>query len=76
MKIPKRWKDSWKMLSQQAFATAAALQVVWLSLDETQISSLPDGAIQILTLIIVVCGVIGRLYEDDSSEGGDEEGEA
>ena len=68
MKIIKQWKKSWKIFSQQAFTTAAALQIFWLSLDETQIEAIPDGGVQILTLLIVVLGVIGRLVEQDLGE--------
>lgn len=56
-------KNWWRMFSQWAFMAAGALQGAWLYLDEAQRQMLPDGAVNVVTVTVVVLGFIGRLID-------------
>ena len=63
VKLIPEWKRWYRMFSQWAFVAAGALQGVWLTLDEAQKQTLPDGAVNVVTGIVVVLGFVGRLID-------------
>lgn len=63
VKLIPEWKRWYRMFSQWAFVSAGALQGVWLVLDEAQKQTLPDGAVNVITGIVVVLGFVGRLID-------------
>lgn len=63
VKLIPEWKRWYRMFSQWAFVAAGALQGVWLVLDEAQKQTLPDGAVNVITGIVVVLGFFGRLID-------------
>lgn len=66
MKLIPNWRRCWRMFSIQCYAVAGALQGVWLVLDETQKAAIPDKWINIITLVVVVLGFVGRLVKQRS----------
>lgn len=54
----RRW---YRMYSQWAYITAGALQGAWAMLDGAQKAVLPDWAVTVTTIVILMLGFYGRL---------------
>lgn len=63
VKLIPEWKRWHHMFSQWAFIAAGALQGAWLVLDQVQKQTLPDGAVNVITGIVVFLGFVGRLID-------------
>lgn len=68
MKLVDDWKQAWKWLSVNCMAVAAAIQGAWISLSDDIRSELPQYAIHIATIAILVAGIGGRLIQQNKKD--------
>ena len=67
MKLVDNAKHAWCWISMQAMVAAGAIQGAWLYLPDELRLSLGPGAIQGITLALLVLGVIGRLVDQPAT---------
>ena len=63
MKLVDDAKQAWRWFSVQAMTMAAAIQGAWVFVPDDMRSTLPPGAVQWLTIGLLVMGVAGRLVD-------------
>jgi len=63
MKLIKNWRASWRFYSQQAMATAVALQGAYMSLPAGLQARVPETWVDGLTVLILALGMAGRLVD-------------
>ena len=63
------WRHAWRWTSVNCMVLAGALQGGWLVLDADQRASLPPYSITVLTIVVLVAGVAGRLIKQPPPEG-------
>lgn len=68
MKLVEDWKRAWRWFSVHALVLAGVLPAVWAELPPDLKSSIPPGAMGAITAVIAVCGVIGRLVDQDKAQ--------
>ena len=57
------WRNAWRWTSINCMVVAGALQGTWLVLDADQRSSLPPYSVTVLTIVVLIAGVAGRLIK-------------
>ena len=65
MKLVKNARRAWRWFSMQAMILAGALQGGWQALPGDLKSNVPDGLVTVLTMVILVAGIVGRLVDQD-----------
>ena len=68
MKLVANWKRAWRWISVQAMVLAGALQGAWMFVPDDLRTSIPPGAVQGFTIVLLVLGVIGRLVDQTPKE--------
>ena len=68
MTLVENVKDSWKWISMQAMALAAALQGAWVYIPEDLRSSANPYLVNGLTLVLLAIGIAGRLVKQDATK--------
>ena len=63
MRIVKNARRCWRWFSMQAMVIAGALQGGWQMLPDDLKSNVPDGLAAVLTMVILVAGIVGRLVD-------------
>ena len=63
MKLVDDAKQAWRWFSVQAMTLAAAIQGAWVFVPDDMRATLPPGAVQWLTIGLLVMGVAGRLVD-------------
>ena len=63
MKLIDNWKKSPGMFSMQAMGLAVAIQGAWEALPSEMLASIPDSWVRVLTIVLLVLGIIGRLVD-------------
>ena len=63
MKLVEDAKQAWRWFSVQAMTLAAAVQGAWVFVPDDMRATLPPGAVQWLTIGLLVMGVAGRLVD-------------
>lgn len=63
MKLVENWKQSWKWLSMNCMVLAAAIQGAWVYVPDDLRSQVPNHLMSIVTIVLLVSGVIGRLVK-------------
>lgn len=63
MKLVDDWKDAWKWISLNCMAIAGALQGAWVYVPEDMRAELPKNLVHGITLILLICGIAGRLIK-------------
>jgi hypothetical protein len=61
MKLIPTWKKAWRMFSVQAMTLATALQGAWMAVPAELQTHVPSVLVHILTIVLLVAGVFGRL---------------
>ena len=56
-------KSAWRWFSVQAMVLAGAIQGAWVFLPDDMRSTLPPNAVQVVTGVLLVVGVAGRLVK-------------
>ena len=60
------WRQSWRMLSVQALALTALLQVVWEQLPPDVVAMMDHDTAQTVTALLCVAGIVGRVIRQPS----------
>lgn len=68
MKLIDEWKQAYKLFSVQAMAIATAGLAAWMVLPEDLKSSLPGWVDNAAAIVILVCGVLGRLIDQKPAD--------
>jgi len=63
MKLAKNWRKLWRAFSVQSMVAAASIQGAWSQLPHDLKSSIPESAVQWVTVAILVLGVMGRFVD-------------
>jgi hypothetical protein len=63
MKLVDDAKQAWKWFSIQAMTLAGAIQGAWLLIPDDMKTSIPQGIIQWITLLLLILGVAGRVVD-------------
>ena len=63
MRLVRNARRAWKWFSMQAMVLAGALQGGWQMLPDDLRSNVPDGLATVLTMVILVAGIVGRLVD-------------
>jgi hypothetical protein len=61
MKLIENWRDAPRMFSVQAMVVASAVQSTWVLLPEDMKATIPTNVVQIFTVCILACGILGRV---------------
>lgn len=65
MKLVKEWRACWRMFSVQAMVLAGAIQGAWVFLPPEMIASIPAEWVRVITVVLLVLGVVGRLVQQE-----------
>lgn len=71
MRLVKDAKRAWRFYSVQAMGVAAAIQGAWVALPPDMLASIPEWAVQAVTGVVLVSGVVGRLVDQGGDDGTD-----
>lgn len=67
LRLVKDWKKAHKWLSVKAMFVAMALQGAWAGMPSDLKSSLPEWVAPVAAVVILACGLAGRLVEQDDA---------
>lgn len=65
MKLVDNVSKAWTWFSVQAMVLAGAVQGAWVFIPDEMKASIPPDVVQVLTLVLLVFGVVGRLVKQD-----------
>lgn len=71
-KLIEDWRSAWKWASVRFQTAAVAVQGAWLSLSDDMKADFPKHAINVLTVVLLIMGIGGRLIKQVPKEGGDD----
>ncbi|QDX29542.1 DUF7940 domain-containing protein [Dickeya poaceiphila] len=63
MKIIEDWKQAWRWFSVHALAISGAIPAMWVSLPDEFKTAIPAGAMSIITAVVAVAGIVGRVIQ-------------
>lgn len=63
MKLVDDWKRCWRWFSIHCLALAGAIPATWATLPDDLKSHIPAECMGTVTLVVAVCGVVGRLID-------------
>lgn len=69
MKLIEHWKCAWRFASVQAMGLALAVQTTWLSVPDDLRGRVPWWVTAVMTAVLLVAGVIGRLVQQTKPDG-------
>jgi RsiW-degrading membrane proteinase PrsW (M82 family) len=64
-KLVDNWKQAWKWFSVHCMTIAGAIHGAWLVLPDDMKASLPIKYVAALTVTLMLCGVAGRLVDQE-----------
>jgi len=62
------WRNAWRWISVNCMAGAVAVQVTWASLDAEQRAALPSYSATVVTVVLLVLGIIGRMTKQKETD--------
>ncbi len=65
LQLVEDWRKAWRWISVNCMVLAGAVQGTWLVLDADQRASLPPYTVSVITILVLACGVAGRLIKQD-----------
>jgi len=65
MKLISNWRSAWKWFSVQAMGLASVLLLAWAAVPEDLKSGLPPSVGTGLVVLILFCGIVGRLVDQE-----------
>ena len=68
MKLIENWREAYRLFSVQAMAIATAGLAAWMVLPDDLKSSLPGWVDNAAAIVILVCGVLGRLIDQKPAD--------
>lgn len=68
MKLIENWREAYRLFSVQAMGLATAGLAAWMVLPEDLKSSLPGWVDNAAAIVILVCGVLGRLIDQKPAD--------
>lgn len=70
MTLIPEWRKCLRMFSVQAMVLATAIQGAWAFIPPEMQATVPEGWVRVITVVLLVLGVIGRLVvQPKVSEG-------
>jgi hypothetical protein len=68
MKLVDNWKSSWRWFSVHCLWIAAAIPNVWVELPADLKSAIPPGTMGAIAGVVAVCGIVGRLVDQEKKQ--------
>lgn len=71
MQLIPNWKQAWRWASVNCMAGAMILQATWVSIPDDLRDDVPHNVVHIITMLLLVMGIIGRLTMKGKRDVGD-----
>lgn len=68
IKLVENWRSAWKWFSVHCLWISAAIPNVWVSLPPDLKASIPASHMSVIAGVIAVCGIIGRLVDQEKKQ--------
>jgi hypothetical protein len=63
MTLVENARNAWRWFSVQSMVLAGAIQLAWLEIPDALRESLPVGAVQGITITLLMLGILGRVIK-------------
>ena len=63
------WRQCWKWFSVNCMAISVAIQGAWICIPEDLRKAMPDNLVAIITVVVLLLGVMGRLVKQEKKRG-------
>ncbi len=67
LQLVEDWRRAWRWVSVNCMVLAVAIQTAWLVLDADQRASLSPYSVTAITILVLACGVAGRLVKQSAN---------
>ena len=69
IKLVEDWKDARRWFSVNCMALGMAIQGAWVCIPEDMRKAMPDNLVAIITTVVLLLGVMGRLVKQEKKRG-------